>query len=431
MRIRTLNPTLDFAAFRRENAVLILLNLGVMLGLLTLHFVFRPVLGALSLAGALVLGARFLMQLGELAILSHPRFTLSQGGTRAYAWFTVLAHLLFASLLSRISSGQESHHVVLLVIPVIASAFWFSLPGLIFTVAGASLLTILQVWVPVGALPHGKLMEYFEATTVALIFILVAIVVRFLAHRLWDRERALKASLAELDQARDQLVREEKLAAIGRLSSAIAHEIRNPVAMISSSVHAATKEGASEALRSECLGIVAAESRRLERLTQDFLIYAKNRPLELRQISLPMLLGAAVGLAHAKADEKGVNLTQRTDGETLVNLDPFQIQQALLNLVINALEATPSGGCITVGGASRNGAVHLWVEDDGAPVPQVIVDHLGEPFHTTKAAGTGLGLAIVHAIAQAHKGNLSLEVNQIGKVRFAMTLRQDSRGSTP
>jgi transcriptional regulator of acetoin/glycerol metabolism len=193
------------------------------------------------MAGALALGARFLTQLGELALMAHPALELGPVGTRAYAWFTVLAHLVFAFLLSRIGPGQESHYVVLLVIPVIASAFWFSLPGLVFTVAGASLLTILQVWVPLGILPRGRIVEYFEATTVALIFVLVAIVARLLAQRLWDREAALKASLAELDRTRDRLLREERLAAIGRLSSAIAHEIRNPVAMIASSAQAAAR----------------------------------------------------------------------------------------------------------------------------------------------------------------------------------------------
>jgi uncharacterized membrane protein YqjE len=207
-------PALEFTSFRRENVMLILLNLGVMLGLLGLHFVFRPVLGALSMAGALALSARFLMQVGELALMAHPALQLGAVGTRAYAWFTVLAHLLFAFVLSRIGPGQESHYVVLLVIPVIASAFWFSMMGLVCTVVAASLLTILQVWVPVNVLPQGRIVEYFEATTVALIFVLVAVVARLLASRLWAREAQLKASLVELDRARDQLVREERLAAI-------------------------------------------------------------------------------------------------------------------------------------------------------------------------------------------------------------------------
>lgn len=431
MQPRPSAPALEFASFRRENMLLILLNLGVMVGLVVLRFIFRSVLGAQSVPGALALGARFLMQLGELGLMAHPALRLGVVGTRAYAWFTVLAHLLFASLLAWIGPGQESHYVVLLVIPVIASAFWFSLPGLVLTVAGAGLLTVLQVWVPLGILPRGRIVEYFEATTVALIFVLVAIVARILAQRLWAREAALKASLAELDRTRDRLVREERLAAIGRLSSAIAHEIRNPVAMIASSAQAATRADAPEEARSRCLGIVAQESRRLEQLTGDFLAYARNRPVARRTVSLSVVLGAAVGLAQAQAQERGISLDLAMEQDGPVSLDPFQMQQALLNLLGNALDAAGPGGQVRVGGRRMGDATRLWVEDDGPPVPEAILEHLGEPFHSTKPAGTGLGLAIVHAIVEAHGGELRLTENRRGAVRFEIAIPQLQGGSGP
>ncbi|HEX9081381.1 MAG TPA: ATP-binding protein [Holophagaceae bacterium] len=431
MRPRSLAPTLEFASFRRENAVLILLNLGVMLGLLGLHFIFRPVLGAMSMAGALALGGRFLLQLGELAWMSHPSFQLGPDGTRIYAWATVLVHLGFAFLLSWIGPGQESHYVVLLVIPVIASAFWFTWPGLVCTVLGASLLTILQVWVPLGLQPQGRVVEYFEATTVALIFVLVAIVARILARRLWDREAALRASLAELDRTRDQLVREARLAAIGRLSSAIAHEIRNPVAMIASSAQAAERPGTPEAARTACLGIVAQESRRLERLTGDFLAYARNRPVERRIVALSVVLGAAAGLARAQAEERGLVLEVAMEEDVPVELDPFQAQQALLNLLANALDAVALGGRVVLGGSAGPDGVCLWVEDDGPAVPPAILEHLGEPFHSTKPAGTGLGLAIVHAIAEAHGGRLWIPENRPGRVRFELDLPRTDGAMRP
>ncbi len=430
MSARPLAPTLEFSSFRRENVLLILLNLGVMLGLLALHFVFRPVLGALSMAGALALGGRFLMQLGELALMAHPGLELGPSGTRAYAWFTVLAHLAFAFVLSRIGPGQESHYVVLLVIPVIASAFWFTLPALVSTVAAASLLTILQVWVPLGTLPQGRIVEYFEATTVALIFVLVAVVARLMASRLWDREKALKASLAELDRARERLLREERLAAVGRLSSAIAHEIRNPVAMIAASARAAAA-GASEEARAAGLDIVAQESLRLERLTGDLLAYARNRPVERRTVNLSVVLGAAAGLAQAQARERDISLELALDQDGPADLDPFQAQQALLNLLANALEAVGPGGRVALGGEASAGGARLWVEDDGPAVPQAILDHLGEPFHSTKPSGTGLGLAIVHAIAEAHGGVLRLPENRPGQVRFELVLPRAEGGARP
>jgi signal transduction histidine kinase len=413
---------MDFTAFRRENVVLILMNLGVMLGLLGLHLIFRPVLGVISAGSALALAARFLMQLGELAMLARPTAELERRGTEAYAAITVFTHVAFASILSLLSPGQESHYVVLLVIPVIAAAFWFRLTGLILTVAVATGLTVFQVWVPVGVLPQGRLVEYFEATTVALIFILVAIVVRLLARQLWDREDTLHHSLSHLADAREQLVKEERLAAIGKLSFAIAHEIRNPVTMIACSATAASRPEASEETRAECLGIIAQESGRLERLAGDFLSYARHRPLEIRCVTLATTLGAAGGLARQRAEEAGIELTLDLVEETSGELDPFQIQQALLNLLMNALDATPSGGHIRMGGNTEGGRLRLWVENSGAALPPAVVEHLGEPFVSTKPLGTGLGLAITRSIARAHGGDLVLEENHQGQVRLALNL---------
>jgi signal transduction histidine kinase len=413
---------MDFTAFRRENVVLILMNLCVMLGLMGLHLIFRPVLGVINAGSALALSARFLMQLGELALLARPPIQLERRGTEAYAAVTVLTHIAFASLLSHLSPGQESHYVVLLVIPVIAAAFWFRLAGLIMTMAVVSGLTVFQVWVPVGVLPQGRLVEYFEATTVALIFILVSIVVRLLAQQLWDREDALKTSLSRLADAREQLVKEERLAAIGKLSFAIAHELRNPVAMIACSATAANRPEASKETRVECLGIIAQESKRLERLAGDFLSFARQRPLEIRCVPLATTLGAAYGLARQRSEEAGIDLTLDSVEEALGELDPFQIQQALLNLLMNAIEATPSGGHIRMGVEAERERLRLWVENSGPALPADIVERLGEPFLTSKPLGTGLGLAITRSIARAHGGDLVLEDNRQGQVRFALDL---------
>ena len=422
MRDQFQPPPMDLTSFRRENVVLILMNLGVMLGLMGLHLIFRPVLGVISAGSALALSARFLMQLGELAILARPPIQLERRGIEAYAAVTVLTHIFFASILSHLSPGQESHYVVLLVIPVIAAAFWFRLTGLIATVAVVSGLTVFQVWVPVGILPQGRLVEYFEATTVALIFVLVAIVVRLLAQQLWDREDSLKISLSRLADTREQLMKEERLAAIGKLSFAIAHEIRNPVAMIACSATAANRPEASKETRVECLGIIAQESKRLERLAGDFLSFARQRPLEIRSVPLATTLGAAYGLARQRAEEAGIDLTLDSVEDASGELDPFQIQQALLNLLMNAIEATPSGGHIRMGGKAERERLRLWVENSGPALPADIVERLGEPFLTTKPLGTGLGLAITRSIARAHGGDLVLEDNRQGQERFALDL---------
>jgi signal transduction histidine kinase len=233
-----------------------------------------------------------------------------------------------------------------------------------------------------------------------------------------------------LAEAREQLVKDERLAAIGKLSFAIAHEIRNPVAMIACSATAANRPEASKETRVECLGIIAEESRRLERLASDFLSYARQRPLEIRCVPLVTTLGAACGLARQRAEEAGIDLAIERVDEVSGELDPFQIQQALLNLLMNAIEATPSGGHIRMGGSTEGERLSLWVENSGPALPPDIVERLGEPFLTTKPLGTGLGLAITRSIASAHGGDLVLEDNRQGQVRMALVLPSSRPGES-
>ena len=415
------SPPLDHAAFRRQNSLLILLSLWVLLCLLGIHLVFHPLLGPLAVPIALALGLRFLLLLGELWLMSGRERLRPNTFARA----TVAVHLLFAVILARITSGQESHYVVLLVIPVLASAFWLSLPGLAGTVVVASALTIFQVWTPPGSSPAGALVEYFEATTVALIFLMFAIVVRLLVVQQWHQEAEVRAGMAELARTRDRLVHEEKLAAIGRLSGAIAHEIRNPVAMIRTALAATRRTDATPESRDEFFSILAQESLRLERLTEDFLAYARQRRPERRKVEIATALGSAAGLVQARIEEAGLELEVAPSVDRMASLDPFLVQQALLNLLINAIDATPRGRRIRLGVRHEAGGVVFFVENEGDAIPPPVTARLGEPFFTTKPKGTGLGLAIARSLARGHGGDLLLEENRDGCVRFGLRIAEE------
>jgi signal transduction histidine kinase len=192
--------------------------------------------------------------------------------------------------------------------------------------------------------------------------------------------------------------------------------------MIASSAQAAAKVGASEAARSECLGIVAQESRRLERLTEDFLAYARQRPPDRRSVETATALGSAAGLTRARAEEAGVQFEVVPSEDWMANLDPFQVQQALLNLLINAVDATPRGRRIRMGVRHEAGCAVFFVENEGGAVPPAVAARLGEPFFTTKPRGTGLGLAIARSMARGHGGDLILEENRPGCVRFSLRI---------
>ncbi len=404
-------------AVRRQEVPLILLNLAVLAGIALVHALFAPSLGAPARLFFVVLAARFLMQTVELTWLSAGRPAAAV--LHVYAHVAIWVNVVFAFALSRLGGMEDSHYVVLMVIPVVAAAFRYRPAGVALVLAAAVALTFLEIWLYFRGRPVVNAIEYFEAANVVLVYLVVAAVVTLLVRQLRRESRALSASLAELQRTRDRLVEEKSLAAVGRLASSIAHEIRNPVGMIVSSV-ALLRDGGMD--RDEACSIVHAEAGRLERLTTDFLSYARQRPPEREPVDVATALGYVAELARARLAEHGLVLQVRCPQGLVADGDPFQLHQALLNLVINAAEASPAGAEIVLEAAAADGGVLLAVENPGDPLAPEVAARVFEPFFTTRPAGTGLGLAITRSIAERHGGWVRLEVNEPGRVRFSMRI---------
>jgi signal transduction histidine kinase len=242
-------------------------------------------------------------------------------------------------------------------------------------------------------------------------------------NNLREREARFVQNLEELKQTRQQLLSEEKLAAVGRLSRAIAHEIRNPVAMISSSLATAVRAGQDEAERQEMFAIAAKEAARLERLTTDFLVYARPRAAQTARANVADTLNYVATVARAHAADEGVRIDVSVDSDLQGEFDASQIQQALLNLVLNAIDACGRNSSVTLKAESDgNGAILIEVSDPGSPIPPETVARMFEPLFTCKPAGTGLGLAIARNIARAHGGDVVLSVNEPGRVCFSIQI---------
>jgi signal transduction histidine kinase len=234
---------------------------------------------------------------------------------------------------------------------------------------------------------------------------------------------SLRVREAELEHTRERLLAEEKLAAVGRLSSAIAHEIRNPVAMISSSLAMAIQPGQNETERNEMFAIAAKEAQRLERLTTDFLAYARPRALRAVRTNVADLLNYVAATARARAIEKGVAIRIESDAALEGEFDGSQLQQAMLDLVLNAVDACQRDDTVTLKAeTASNGVIRLDVIDPAGPIPPEATARIFEPFFTTKASGTGLGLAIARNIARAHHGDLVLKINEPGQVCFSIKI---------
>jgi two-component system sensor histidine kinase HydH len=389
-----------------------------------LHLIFSGTIGLPSKTFFVVIMGRFLMQALELGWLSSLQPEENQARITAYASVSIWIHLLFAVTVSLLGGMEDSHYIALFLIPVLAAGFRATALGVGLIVIATAAANFLQLWVYFGDGHVPRPTEYFEAANVALIYPLVAVVVARVATQLRRDRNRLAASLDELARTRDRLLEEERLAAIGRLSAAIAHEVRNPVAMIASSFKQLRRR--HPALEDDDLGqVVEEETARLERLVGDFLGYARRRELALRTTTTAELLGYVCEIARARAGESGVTVELADSPDLTLTVDPFQIHQALLNLVANGIDASAPRGRVTVAARSTEDLVELVVEDDGPAIPESVVETLFEPFVSTKATGSGLGLSVSRAIVRAHQGDLELERNRDGEVRFVLRLRRE------
>ncbi|APR82091.1 Sensor protein of zinc sigma-54-dependent two-component system [Minicystis rosea] len=231
------------------------------------------------------------------------------------------------------------------------------------------------------------------------------------ARELKDRARYLARSREELRAAQDELVRKEQLAAVGELSAVVAHEVRNPLAIISNAVATLRRPGIEAEDRDTLLGILEEESSRLNRLVGELLRYARPINIERQMVSLREIVERSLGLAEGRVDV-GVELIESAEVER-VWADPNLIRQVFDNLVTNAVQAMSSGGVLTVTLIAQEvdgvRGVEVQIQDTGEGMDTEVRSRALDPFFTTRPSGTGLGLAIVARIVDAHGGVLSIK----------------------
>lgn len=416
----------DFKSFREQQMVFATLNLFVLGALLLLHALFASLLGEPSPALLITLGTAFLLKMFELFWLWAGVRSLSESLANALVWSSLSLNIGLAILLTFLTNRGDSPYFVLLALPVLQAAYRFRLLTCLGVIIMSDAMTFFWVWHFAKFHPAIYAIEYLEAGVISIVNLLMGLLVWLLVNQLRGHQTRLADSLTELERTREQLVVEEKLAAVGRLSSAVAHEIRNPVAIIASSLVTADRPEAGEQQRKEMYSIARSEAARLEKLTNDFLSYARPSQPTRSRIALSELLGYVAEIAKVHGIKKGISITVQSENVQWANLDRVQIQGALLNLVLNALDATPTDGRVKV--CSRrlsNNSLELQVENTGEPISDAVLSRIFEPFYTTKPNGSGLGLAISRNIARAHGGDLVVARNEPGHVCFRMTILED------
>jgi signal transduction histidine kinase len=239
----------------------------------------------------------------------------------------------------------------------------------------------------------------------------------------------LTAVYQELQNNFESMKRAERLFAIGQLSAGLAHEIRNPLAGIAGAAGILRRNPDSEPKRTECLAIIDKECERLNRLLTNFLQFARPRTPQWQRVDAGVILDSVVGLAQHALNGKPVTLRKEVAAELpALQCDPEQLKQVLLNLVINAVQATEKQGCVTLSGSVRNDKVLLEVRDEGSGIDPQNLDRIFNPFFTTKENGTGLGLSVVHQIVEQHGGLLSVRNNSGRGATFSILLPARAEG---
>ena len=365
------------------------------------------------------------------------------------AAYVVLLKIALATLLID-HTGElsiNSSYYPIYFVPVVTAAEYFNPWATLCWTALASaaycsyLYPALQEY-EIGAEGYGEL-----AIRILFFFLAAMIVNRFVVEirRQTSRYQELAETLAEtnrrLEQAQAEARRSERLAALGQLSAGLAHEIRNPLAVIRGSAEMLTQKlETANPLASELASYVLSETNRLSALVTRFLDFARPLHAELEPRRITDMLDHALQSVAAVHKESPVRVERQYDRDLPpVPLDESLCEQAFVNLFQNAYDAMgDAGGTLRVSVAnaknSSTPALEVRIEDSGPGIPVELREQIFNPFMTTKKTGVGLGLSIVSKIIEGHHGSIRVESADAGSgrgARFVVVLPAAQRTTVP
>jgi len=328
-------------------------------------------------------------------------------------------------------------------IPVIFGAWWFGFRGGMVTAAVSTILwlpPIIFQWGHVGTEAAGQYGEIVMFVVVGAITGILADRERRLLTEQQEAARELEAAYQRLQDSLEQIRRADRLSAIGQLSAGLAHEIRNPLGSIRGAADLLLDELPDDHPSGEFMDIIRKETARLQHLLDDLLSYARPSSPAFAEVAIGSLVEHVFRLLGKEAERNGLRLESRIPADfPAVMADEGQLSQVFVNLVLNAIQSSGSGGMISVSAYEHSGnnsvhddSIHIVIEDEGPGIPEADIELLFDPFHTTRDEGTGLGLSVVHSIMETHGGGISAANREDGGARFTMTLpirqREDSSG---
>ena len=310
-------------------------------------------------------------------------------------------------------------------LPIILAALWYGLRGGILAAAFSGICYLPHIVIAWHAYHAYSINQYVEIV----MFFVVGILSGVLADqekrqrkKLQETAEQLSRVYRELQDSFEQLRRADRLSSLGQLSAGLAHEIRNPLGAIRGAVEILQKDNLATEARKEFSAIVLRETRRLNNLVEHILDFARPRKAELKRVAIGEVMDSVLFLIKDRASQGHVRiLTELSPALPEAQLDPGMMQQVLLNLMVNAIEAMPQGGDIRVRAFGRDDGLNLQVTDQGCGVEEAELEKIFDPFYTTKENGTGLGLSIAHQLVEQQGGHLRASKNRGPGMTFSIT----------
>ena len=262
-------------------------------------------------------------------------------------------------------------------------------------------------------------------TGVALLSLVLIFWNRLLSNRVEARTHDLAEARSKLETTFNELLMAKKLAAVGQLALGIVHEIRNPLSAIRMNIQMIRKKLKARGAMQENFNMVDAEVLRLNRLLNDLLGFARPRPLKLQTTDLVEVVDKVRHLMAERLAAEGIGLMTDLPSTLVALCDAEQMEQIVLNLVLNAIEAMEeieSERTITIRARAINGSVEISVGDTGPGVSDEALEKIFDPFYTTKTSGGGLGLSTVQSIVLHHHGSVEAQNQEDGGAVFKVRM---------
>ena len=356
--------------------------------------------------------------LSVLAILqiAGPKLPSFRSARAKVVW--VLLELILAYLLIGYTSGITSHFYLILLVPMISAATYLGVLGtLLFTLLSCGSYISFVLFINFQELIIEP--DQIRVLVMRLIFLAIAgNLVNILAEALRVQSANYRRAAEELAEANRQLSaaeaavrRSERLAALGQLSAGLAHELRNPLGTMKASAEMLTQNvGSENETAREVAGFISSEVDRTNSLVTRFLEFARPLKLRLSAASVAEILDRAVALVERDTPRHRVTVYKNYSPDLApFPLDGELMERVFYNLVLNAAQASPEGGALTVKTRLADGMAEVSVIDRGQGIEKKDLEQIFNPFFTTKPEGSGLGLAIVSKIVDEHGGRIAVE----------------------